>query len=164
MKQVLCLLCMIALCICLFGCNNASNEFKEPVDVFFCASTVVYNSKNGVFAREVRDFSGWNENIHGFLNEYITSSTNGKCTSPFPVGAWILRYEQKDTTANLVLNVHFSKLAPNELTLACACISMTLFGLTDVETVNLKIDGSYSRTTLTMTRTNLCLTNATQIG
>ena len=93
MKNVICLFCMMTLCVCLLGCSNTSVEFKEPVDVFFCASPVVYNSKNGVFVREVRDFSGWNENIHGFLNDYITSSTDQFCVSLFPIGAWILSYE-----------------------------------------------------------------------
>lgn len=161
MRRFLSFICIAAILFCQFGCTNQAENFKNPVDVFYCTSPIKYNSLEGVFAREQRDFSGWNGNLQGFLNEYVTGPTSNGLTSPFPLGALILTLEQEDTAISLLLNFHFSRLSPNELTLACACLSLTLFQLTNAERVSFHIDGANEdRAIITMTRENLSLMDA----
>ena len=161
MRQFLSFVCVVAALFCLFGCTNQAENFKDPVDVFYCTSPIKYNSLEGVFARERRDFAGWSGNLQGFLNEYVTGPKSNGLTSPFPLGALILTLEQEETAISLLLNIHFSRLSPNELTLACACLSLTLFQLTNAESVSFQIDGaSEDRAIITMTRENLSLMDA----
>ncbi len=161
MKRFLSFICIAAALFCQFGCTNQAEKLKNPVDVFYCTSPIKYNSFEGVFAREQRDFAGWSGNLQGFLNEYVTGPTSNGLTSPFPLNGQILTLEHEGTAISLLLSIHFSKLSPNELTLACACLSMTLFQLSNADRVSFQIDGANEdRTIITMTRENLCLMDA----
>lgn len=163
MRRVLTILYVITLIFCLLGCDNTTADFIEPVDVFYCVSPITYDTIDGVFGREAREFFGWEGNLHDFLNDYLTGPKNSRLVSPFPLGGRVLDFKQNESTIKLVLNVHFSRLAPNELTLACACISMTLFELTNAESVDMQIDGvGEENLTIIMTRSNLHLSDTTK--
>ena len=157
MKRIICFISFIAILFCLYGCTQKSVDYKTPVKVYYCRDEISYNSPEGVFMFEYREFSGWEDRTRDFLNTYLGKPISPELTSPFPFGAWIIELEQDGSTVDILLNIHFSRLAPNELTNACTCLSLTVFDLLNVETVNFQIDSSkQTRQTITMTKENLC--------
>lgn len=156
MKRIICLFFVIIILFSLFGCSSKADEFKNPVKLYYCRDEITYNTPEGAFMYEYREFSGWEDKPRDFLNTYFNKPQSPELISPFPFGAWILELIQDDKTVDLLLNVHFARLAPNELTNACACLSLTVFDLLDADTVNLRIDSpTQGRQTITMTKENL---------
>ena len=156
MKRILLIIAAVLMFLAIGGCGNESIEYVRPVHAYYCTQQISYNSANGVFAAEQREFSGYEDRIKDFLNEYLRGPQDTSLRSPFPLGAFIIDYAQQNDTIRLHLNVHFSRLAPNELTVACACLSKTLFELTDAKTVHIQVDGdSQSNSQITMTVDNI---------
>ena len=156
MKRLICLIFVIIIIFALYGCSNKTGDFKNPVKLYYCRDEITYNTHEGVFMYEYREFSGWEDKPRDFLNTHFNKPISDDLISPYPFGAWILDLAQDGNTVNLLLNIHYSRLAPNELTNACACLSLTVFDLLDADTVNLRIDSpTQGRQTITMTKENL---------
>ena len=156
MKRIISWVCITAVFLLLSGCSNTANYMHEPVDVYYCASPISYHSPNGILQTERQEFQGGKDNLRGFLNKYLSGPSSSKLSSPFPADGSILSIEQDDTGMNAELSVQFLKLTQNELILAYACLSMTIFEITDAQTVNLHIHGTnIEKSVVTMTRDNL---------
>ena len=164
MKRILCLFGSLLILLCLFGCAKEEIQYISPVKLFYCQKSFSYNTENGVIASELREFSGWKYEYRDYLNVYLSGPRTPELKSPFPLGGWILELEQKDTQVDLLLNIKFSLLSPHELTLSCACLSLTVMELMDVDTVNIQIDGNkQDPSVITMTKDNLSFTDNTLI-
>ena len=156
MRRTLCAIVTLTILFCLMGCTRQEITFEKPVEVFFCQKDIAYNTDNGVIVSETWEYSNWEEKPRDFLNFYLSGTQDPDLTSPFPLGGWIIKLEQTDNLANLLVNTVFSRLSPSELTLCCACLSMTVMELMDVDTVNIQIDGTGQEVpAITMTRDNL---------
>ena len=139
MKRILIMiLCLMFLC----GCSAAGRNIREPVSVYYRAAQVSYHSADGVICAEKREFYNRRTALRKFMNEYLAGPTSQKLDSPFPSGASILELTETETSIKVMLNLPFLQMAPNELSLAYACISMTLFEVTDVQSVDLYIWGT----------------------
>lgn len=164
MKRIVCLIISCLILLCLFGCGKEEITYVSPAKLFYCTKSVSYNSEKGVIDSELREFADWKQEYRDFLNVYLSGPRTPELKSPFPLGGWILELKQKDSQVNLLLNLNFSFLSPNELTLACACISLTVMELMQVDTVNIQIDGNMQDpTVITMTKDNLFFTDNTLI-
>lgn len=157
--KLLCLLLSISLFL-LCGCGN-TKEILDPVTVFYCSDTVSFQSTTSVFDSEVRDYSVGGGNLRDFLNVYLSGPDADALYSPFPTGSWIVSLTEENHTINLYLNNQFSRLAPNELTVACTCLAMTVFGLTESETVHFIVDESNSPI-ISLTKDNIKLVDTTK--
>ena len=125
----------------LFGCS-AKRNMQEPVSVYYCASQVSYGSADGFIVSEKHEFYNRHNELKKFINEYLNGPNSPKLVSPFPTGASVLELTERDSTIILMLNLPFLQMTPSELTLAYACISMTLFEITDFQSVHLYIWGT----------------------
>ncbi len=160
MRWTICLICIVAVVASFCGCGNNDTDYTRPVNLYYCTDTVDYKSTESVFAYETRDLYGWSERLLDFLNVYLTGPKKNGLVSPFPIGASINSLHTNGSCINVQLSNHFSRLSTNELTLACACLSMTILGITNGETVNIQIDDyGDGNTNITMTRENLHLTD-----
>lgn len=162
MKRIICLLLLSVFLFCLFGCKKQETVYITPVNVYYCKNSIVYNTDNGVIAAEQKEFFGWEQKPRDFLNYYLSGTKNEDLKSPFPIGAWILKLEQNNNYADLLLNANFSRLTSGEFTLSCACLSMTVMELLGVDTVNIRIDGAgQDISIITMTKDNLIFADNT---
>jgi hypothetical protein len=101
------------------------------------------------------DYNDWNGRMLAFLNFYISAPVKENMQSPFPPGANINAIAYRDNTLKVQLNALFSRLTTSELTVACACITLTLFELTDAYTVSFSYHNGSSETIAVMNRDNL---------
>ena len=159
MKRIFLLMCVVALCVSLAGCSK-SFSMEKPVNVYYCAISIKNDSPTGMLQAEKRDLQGWQDNLRGFLNEYLAGPISSKLSSPFPAKGSIISLEETNNTIHITLNSHFLVLTPSELMLSYACLSKTLFELSDVEAVNLHIESTDTeRSSITITRDNIWLTD-----
>lgn len=155
MKKLFIVPIAIALIIFLVGCNATQPVMKNPVNVYYCREKVDYNSDMGAFASKQLDFGNWEDRILPFLNFYISAPVGEGMISPFPAGAGINGIEYQDSLLNVQLNLQFSGLSASELSVACACISLTLFELTDAYSISFSFYGINNETVAVMSRDNL---------
>ena len=151
MKRLFCVALAILL-ICLLGCSK-ENDYISPVEVYYTSKNVDYHSQYGAISTEMQEYNGWEDRTREFLNQYISGPFSENLVSPFPAGAWILAISQEDANINIRVNNKFSTLSPNEYTLACTCLSLTVLNLYHAETVNIQISGE--QTIISMNRDNL---------
>lgn len=145
-------LLLVILLLFLYGCSEKP-DYITPVQVYYTSSQVDFHSTYGIISTETIEYEGWENKTRDFLNQYLSGPHSQDLTSPFPTGAWILDMTQEESIINIQLNTHFSRLSPNEYTLACTCLSLTIFDLLHAEVVNIQISGSDQ--ILSMNRDNL---------
>ncbi len=155
MKKIIICILTVALAICICGCGNQRSEMIHPVNVYYCRETADYNSDMGAFAAIQLDMGEWDGRTLAFVNFYISSPVKDGLKSPFPTGAGITAIEYLDNALRVQLNPLFSRLSAGELTVACACISLTLFELTSANSVRFNLHGAPDDAVAVMTRDNL---------
>jgi len=162
MKRTLTVVFLFLSLLYLSGCSGKNANLKNPVNAYYCTSTVKYNAFDGVIKAELQDYHNYEGNLRGFLNQYLSGPNTDGLRSPHPLGGWVLRLEQTDKVIDMTVNTNFVRLTPTDLTLSYACLSMTLFDLTDAETINIYISNSNPELPPhTITRDSLILMDTT---
>lgn len=142
MKQWIILLLLLASIPTLPGCQQEAPELKDPVTFYYQRQNLTYNSSDGVIAGETRDADGHAHEPAYLLNVYLSGPLSPEFVSPFPSKVRLLALEIQETNAILTLNRRFSELTGLDLTIACACLTMTTISLTGVETVTIQADSA----------------------
>ena len=155
MKRIIVFILLIAMTVCICGCGNRGSEMIKPVNVYYCRETVDHSSDLGIFAPIQLDIGEWDGRMLAFINFYISAPVRDGLRSPFPTGAGITSIEYLDNALRVQLNPLFARLSTGELTVACACISLTLFELTNANSVRFNHHGATNDTVAVMTRDNL---------
>ncbi len=140
MRRLLCLLLMPAIVSCFFGCYRQNRSIVEPANFYYCRQDITFDGSNDVFAAEVRETAGF-EDIVSILNDYISGPEGHGLYTPFPASTQVLSIEQIGTTFSVVFSPQLSRLTGPELMLACIGTAMTLFDMTEAETVIIAADG-----------------------
>ena len=151
MKHWISLLLIISILLCLCSCAKDTRPAKIPVNFYYLASEVSYNGTSEILLSEEREGAGYEADVEGLLNQYLKGPISNAMRSPFPAHVTVARYA---TTANAVileLSGEFAQLTGIDLTVACACLSRTLFELTQLEKVMIsatdaQLDGQASIT------------------
>ena len=155
MKKTLIFILIVSLMVCLGGCSEADSDLAKPINVYYCRKNIDYQTEMGVFAVKILDFRDWDGRMLAFMNFYLSGQVDENMTSPFPAGASINAIEYRKDSLKIQLNPLFSRLSACELTIACACISLTLFELTSAYSVTFSYYNSTNETIAVMTRDNL---------
>ena len=154
MRRIISFILIVVMLFCLFGCSHSNKtEMVKPVAVYYCQKDVDYNS--GIIVADKMDYNDWNGRMLAFLNFYISAPVKESMDSPFPAGANINAIEYRNDTLRVQLNALFSRLSASELTVACACITLTLFELTDAYAVSFSYHNGSNETIAVMNRDNL---------
>ena len=140
MKRTLCLLLSLLL-LALSGCSFRDAP-AETVSFYYLRSEVTYGTADGVIAPEDQDVTGQPQDLASLLSLYFQGPTDETLTSPFPSGTHLLGFSEKNYTLHLSLSNEFTQLEELDLTLACACISSTCFGITDAQQVRITTPGT----------------------
>ena len=140
MKRLISLLLMVLL---LTGCAFSGNQMKDPVTFYYPRSTTdsnVYDDffAEGVIGSEIREASGYSDNLAQMLTVYFKGPLDQSLRSPYPFGCGILKMQQTDAELTLMLNPFLAEKSDLEITLACACLAKTCFELTDVDTIRIE--------------------------
>ena len=157
MKRLICVLLAAALLLALASCGTNAGD---PVAFYYLRGPedYVYGAQDGVIVMEERAVSGHGEDLNYLLQLYLDGPLDSSLTSPFPQGSQPVRIELSGGVLLLEMNRDFAALEGLDLTLACACLSSTLFSLTDAEQVTITSATSQGEPrSITLTRDSLTL-------
>lgn len=154
MKKLICLI--IPLCFLLSGCEFFAEQINDSVTFYYLRSTYQQDMET-VIGSEERDAAGHRDDLSYLLALYLIGPSGDDLVCPIPKGIQISSVKQENNTVELRLSDTEKAMTDAQFTLACACLTMTCFDLTDAEEVTIQ---SGSRT-ITMTRENLSLTDTT---
>ena len=163
MRRKIALVLILALVLSLLGCSE-KEDIEVPASFYYCASTVAYDSPNGVIASEVRETKSVCEDLTALLNLYLQGPLNADYRNPFPEGTVIEAMEWENSALILTVSAQFSQLTGLELTLASACLAKTALSQTGQRTVRIQcesnpLDGNPS---ITLSADSLLLVDITE--
>lgn len=134
MSRFVCILLIITLLCCTCGCSSPKEEIQKPVNFYYCNNPITFHGTNDVIAPEVRESVNYNDMVK-LIDHYLDGPISEAYTSPFPSAVTVSELTQKNKMLNITLSSEFSYLTGIELTLACTCLSSTLFELTDAKSI-----------------------------
>ena len=121
-----------------------------------------YGQPNAVISGEHRDITGHRQDLKYLLTLYFHGPTMEYLRTPFPSGMVLRSVEQQDGTLYVELSSSLTLLRGTDLTLACACLAQTCFGLSDASAVTITAEG-LGFVSMTLTRDSLLLMDNTPI-
>lgn len=136
MKRIICALLLVVSSAALFACSQ-KETIRQPVEFYYCAQTISYNSTTGVIAPETRESDGLENDPEALIDLYLRGPVHEEYYSPFPQNIKVLNINIDTNTATVMLSKDYSKLSGYQLTLACACLAKTVIGITGSETVRI---------------------------
>ena len=132
-------LCMfLTVLTCLLCCNGCSTK-EEPVVFYYPEAEISYHSDTGILCPEARDSLSRDNSISYLLSFYLEGPIDPSLRLPVPEGTQLLRLIPYDGGVLLVMSREFSQLEDMDLTIACASISQTCFGLTDLQEITFAV-------------------------
>ena len=132
---------LLAACLLLTACAVRKTEpYVNPIFFYYCRADAEYGQDTGSLARELRDLGDPDITIPEILKLYFAGPSSDGLRSPFPEG---LRCEDVAIESGVVtvhLSDEYSALTGVKLSLASACLTMTLSQISFVKGVQLRTD------------------------
>lgn len=138
MKKFLSFLLAIALCLPLLACAKESVRIQEPVSFYYRRRELAYGEENSVILSENREAAGYSSAPDHLLKEYLAGPISEDLTQTFPYGTTLIHYTADSTKATITVSSHLANLSGMDLTIACACLTLTVMELLDVEIVEIR--------------------------
>lgn len=142
MKHRISLILIISILLCLCSCAKDTRPAKSPVNFYYLGKEISYDGESEILLSEEREGAGYEADVEGLLTQYLKGPISESLRSPFPANVSVSRYA---TTANFVileLSDEFAQLTGIDLTVACACLSRTLFDLTQLDQILISATGT----------------------
>lgn len=154
MKRLSCVI--LILCFLLSGCGMFGERLREPVTFYYLQSEFQHGSQEPVFVSEQREASGHRHDLNYLLALYLMGPSSEDLISPLPKGTRIYMVVSDQNALSLELSDTSKTLSDIQYTLACTCLSLTCFELTQTEAVTI----TSGERSITMTRDDLVLVDA----
>ena len=113
---------IISLILC--GCNLSNQQTTSKF--YYCYAEIEYGLTDKIIHYEQRSKSPDPLDYELILSSYLEGPKSSDLKSPFPAGTALVSFSVDQQIASIVLNNVFSDLSGIELTLACACLSLTV--------------------------------------
>lgn len=130
-------LVLLLLILNLFLCSCGQEKPPQQVRFYYCNKNIDYGFSSNTIGYEPcgdpLDHSAYDK----YFSNYLSGPKTNALISPFPAGTTLVSFFVEQQTANIVLNDEFSILTGIELSLACACISLTVQDMTGCATVEI---------------------------
>ena len=141
MKRFLIFFLCISTLLPLLSCAR-QEDIQKPVTFYYRRANIAYAGSDGVVSTEQRESLGHEGNIDSLLAMYLSGPLSPELAQTFPDGTFLVSIQQSGTTAKATFSFHLASLSGIDLTVACACITMTLTELMGVETVQISAAGA----------------------
>ena len=166
MKRLTAILLLVIIVLNLSACK-AEHEPICPVSYHYLRAPlsdgeILHGSADSVIAPEIREGDGYQNDVSHLIEIYLLGPLDRNYRSPFPVGTALKSITVDGAHASVVLSRHFANHNGIDLSLACACLTITVMELTGVESVTISVDGFQldGKTSITMDRSNMILTDS----
>lgn len=146
MKKKIILLLLAVMLLC--GCGMDTADPEETVSFFYPRADILYGAQDGVIAAELREASISGNSLEQQLYIYLSGPKTEGFVSPFPAGTALLGIKQDQSRLTLTLSEEFFSLEGVDLTLACASLAQTCFGITDTVELTLRSGNGEQRITI----------------
>lgn len=158
MKRYLIILLSVSLLFSFAGCVAGN---KESTDFYYLRSAVEFSKEDGLLSAETRNKGTYT--AEELLTVYLKGPNSDKLISPFPSGCRLVRCIQDSTTITIVLSNELSTLVGYDLTLACACLTLTARSIYPEYTVKIRAESALldGMTEITMAPEDLLLIDNT---
>ncbi|MBQ2785902.1 MAG: GerMN domain-containing protein [Oscillospiraceae bacterium] len=140
MKKMLCVIISFALSYTLISCDSSKESIQEPVDFYYCQLEMDYGIESQAISKEVRDAKDRRQDYSYLLSLYLNGPESYALYNPFPRSTSLKGFALQDSTAFVHLNSSFASLTGLDLTLACACITLTVCEMTGAQQVTIRAD------------------------
>lgn len=117
------------------GCDSAKS-IREPVPFYYMQKAVTYGTDNGLIGFEQRESR--NKAPEELISSYLNGPVSSQLVNPFPKGTKLLSMTVESSTVTLVLSDKYATLTGISLTAANACLSKTVFALTEAQTISIE--------------------------
>lgn len=135
----------LALVLALSGCSAAivqRPQYVNPIDLYYCRKEAVFGSETGALDFETAELGRTDVTVEEILALYFAGPISETLRSPFPEGLACTRTELDGGVLTLHLNEAYGTLSGVELTLAAACLGMTLTQIEFVDSVRVQTPGT----------------------
>ena len=142
MKKIIALLLCLSLLGCLWGCVKVPGTPDVPVQFYYpqASQKDALSSAGGLVSFELRESAG-NIGKYAYLTQlYLQGPVTETLRNPFPRGTTLKSLLIKNGIVYLVLSDAIASLSGTELTLACACLTRTIYEMTGFRVVNIQAE------------------------
>lgn len=137
MKRTICVLLCLTLFAALLGCRSENGKLRQPVNFYYRNSETTYGGIDGLISAQASEGADF-EDVTALLNQYLKGPSSNAYQATFPASTKLLSLTVQEDTAYLNMNDALSRLSGIDLTVACACITLTVAELTGVTTVTIR--------------------------
>lgn len=141
-KRLIALFLLIALCAC-WGCQEkpAQETMVSPARFYYKPLDGQYGSTQGATDFEYRETAGHEGDYDWIFSLYFAGPQSPELAAPFQKSTELVSAEFSGTQLRLVVSENLADLSGVDLTMACACITLTGLALPGVETVSIRAQG-----------------------
>jgi hypothetical protein len=137
MRKSLSILLVFLLCVNICGCHEEAPKIQKPVLFYYRTHTPDNNIPDKIIEAVVVEGAELPNERIDILNEYLRRAIPEGCDVTFPAASRVMDLTMTAHVANIELNAAFVKLTGIDLTIACACITMTTMELTGAKEVRI---------------------------
>jgi hypothetical protein len=139
MKKWLCL--ALVLSLLLLGCGK-EETIENPVIFYYRTAEITYFGANGVIDYEKREAGVRADDYIRLLNEYLLGPNTEGLDRTFPNGTAVQELTINEGRVKIVLSKAFAELTGVDLSIACACLTLTTCLLTGTKSAEISADSA----------------------
>lgn len=150
----------VVILILISGCSGQGKHMNA--DFYYSYAEISFASTDQTIGSEHRIINADPLNYHAILTKYLEGPQSSEFANPFPTGTKIVSITVDQQIASIVLSDNFSDLTGIELTLACACLSLTTERITGCAQVQLSAEKALldSKKSITINTNELSFTDS----
>ena len=121
-------------------CSCSAVDTQNQVSFYYCVAEQDYSSTAGAIKAEVQSAKVDPADYDTLLSQYMNGPKSSHLVSPYPDGCTIAEFSLDQSTAHIIMDKSFASLSGVELTLACACLSLTVQNITGYANVEIRAE------------------------
>lgn len=144
MKKVLCILLCLSFFFLFAGCvKSQPSELPDEGNFHYVKKELTYHTSDGFIDSEKRDIENYStDDLKYVLNTYLAGPENDELVSPFPNGTVVKDITHKNSIFSITLSDQFSELTGYDLSVACACLTLTVSEFVDAKLVQISAENT----------------------
>ena len=141
-KRMICLILLFCVAATLPACVQNQDKIQVPVNFYYLRQETTYGSADSLIAPITAEGADYSNDPAGLLSQYLKGPGQNGWVSPFPRGTQLLSMELVNGFLRLTLSENFASLTGMDLTIACACLTLTALDLTGANSVRISVEGA----------------------
>lgn len=142
MKKTLCMILVLIVLLSLPACGSSKEKIQDPVFFYYQQLEPDYGTDPSILRKEIREAAGHRQDYSYLLSLYFNGPEDFSLYSPFPRNTALKSFTLQDNSAFVNLNFSFSALTGLDLSIACACITLTVCEMTGANSVTIRAENA----------------------